>query len=364
MVVAVHDICFAIDESKITPTVPTAEEKTQAFSALVPGRRDTYVYQTEPEYYAQYRKSYYALTFRKSGWDCMRHYEIIAAGCMPFFTDIDDLPKETMQTFPRELVKRAMALRGVDGSAMTIDWALFDKKAYFELLGQLLAYAREHLTCAAMARSFLRKCGWNDLPGARVIFLNDNAFVDYQTDALLIGLKRLLGPDCIDLSGSAFVYDDFPESWTGALYGRGFSCTRILPASLKTDQETVRHYRATMAQPKPSLVVYGHVHRSAPFIKEVRKSGMRTAFVCGEDIHECNLWKDLHQFAQFAHLFVRELGNAGEGTLALYAKPNSITGNSSPRDVSVLGWVLLVAFCLLVATVVAIMISSCSLKSV
>ena len=55
-------------------------EKDLDFAFLIPGRGETYIYQTEPEYYENYQRAYFALTCKKGGWDCMRHYEILASG--------------------------------------------------------------------------------------------------------------------------------------------------------------------------------------------------------------------------------------------------------------------------------------------
>lgn len=44
----------------------------------------SYSYDTEAEYNKQYSESYFAVSSKKAGWDCLRHYEIIAAGCIPY----------------------------------------------------------------------------------------------------------------------------------------------------------------------------------------------------------------------------------------------------------------------------------------
>jgi hypothetical protein len=31
---------------------------------------------------------------KKGGWDCLRHYEIIGNGCMPYFENIEKCPKK------------------------------------------------------------------------------------------------------------------------------------------------------------------------------------------------------------------------------------------------------------------------------
>lgn len=43
--------------------------------------KNTYIFENEEEYYNDYKKSLFAITRKKGGWDCMRHYEILACGC-------------------------------------------------------------------------------------------------------------------------------------------------------------------------------------------------------------------------------------------------------------------------------------------
>ena len=68
-------------------------KKTKILSDLIPGNTKTYIYNTEEEYYNEYKQSYFAITKLKGGWDCMRHYEILADGCIPYFVNIEKCPK-------------------------------------------------------------------------------------------------------------------------------------------------------------------------------------------------------------------------------------------------------------------------------
>lgn len=47
----------------------------------------------ESEYYEDLSKSWFGLTCKKGGWDTLRHYEIIAAGTVLLFRDLDKKPK-------------------------------------------------------------------------------------------------------------------------------------------------------------------------------------------------------------------------------------------------------------------------------
>ena len=52
----------------------------------------SYVFETEEAYYRDLQESKFAVTTRRAGWDCLRHYEIAANGCVPCFRDLDRKP--------------------------------------------------------------------------------------------------------------------------------------------------------------------------------------------------------------------------------------------------------------------------------
>lgn len=95
-------IGFSIPEGKI---VKDSILKTKMISGIIPafGGFSTYAFDNELDYYKEYQSSWYANTWKKGGWDCMRHYEILANGCIPLFTDIHKakqighLPIETLK---------------------------------------------------------------------------------------------------------------------------------------------------------------------------------------------------------------------------------------------------------------------------
>jgi hypothetical protein len=53
---------------------------------------DKYVFETEPDYYADLQKSRFGVTMKRGGWDCLRHYELAANGCVLCFRDLDLKP--------------------------------------------------------------------------------------------------------------------------------------------------------------------------------------------------------------------------------------------------------------------------------
>ncbi len=66
-----------------------ATVKNAFFSAI---GSDSYSFDTEPEYYADLQSSRFGVTTRRAGWDCLRHYELAANGCVLCFRDLDSKP--------------------------------------------------------------------------------------------------------------------------------------------------------------------------------------------------------------------------------------------------------------------------------
>jgi len=95
-------ISFAIPTENIIAYSFPDKQREQAF--IVPGDLSTYIYDREKDYYDGYAISRYAITIKKSGWDCLRHYEILANRCIPYFPGIEKCPMHTMHFFPKTLI--------------------------------------------------------------------------------------------------------------------------------------------------------------------------------------------------------------------------------------------------------------------
>ena len=93
-------IQFAIPKEKILRQVNTKPKNLLA--PLIPGRLNTYIYNDEIDYYKMYQESIFALTYKKAGWDTLRHYEILMNGGLPIFLDIENCPVNTMRNFPKK----------------------------------------------------------------------------------------------------------------------------------------------------------------------------------------------------------------------------------------------------------------------
>lgn len=94
----IKPISFAIPTSK----VDFIKQKTKNLAYINPFNKSTYIYNNEKDYYNDYKEARFAITTRKAGWDCMRHYEILANGSIPCFANLEQCPKQTMTHFPKE----------------------------------------------------------------------------------------------------------------------------------------------------------------------------------------------------------------------------------------------------------------------
>jgi hypothetical protein len=95
----IRPISYAIPAEKIVTAPP---EKSQMFSTHIvdddvarhiEGARSSYPFTSEEEYYADLQRSRFAITTKRAGWDCLRHYEIAANGAVPCFRDLDEKPR-------------------------------------------------------------------------------------------------------------------------------------------------------------------------------------------------------------------------------------------------------------------------------
>lgn len=220
--------------------------RSRNFAAIVPGEKSTYTFHTQQEYYEGYKTSMFALTRKKAGWDCLRHLEIIANGCMPYMLDADLLPLGTMFRWPREALQAVLRLGGVDHAAVQkyaeLDTSLpevsdadlvikdqFNITLYFKLLRGLQAQVREFLTTEAMANyllSFLQ-----DVQIKEVLYVGSpNAtthYPDYMACTLFHGMRSVLGSQVVDFPKRDWMYSNYDQD-RSSVYGHGFTYAFLL----------------------------------------------------------------------------------------------------------------------------------------
>jgi len=139
-----HQRLFPISFAIPTCKVNFVKDKTRDIAICDPRDRSTYIYNNEVDYYNGYQEARLAVTIKKAGWDCMRHYEILANGCLPYFLDIAKCPDLTMTSFPKQLCLNLN--RDLNQMKPTL---LYDKYA-----GVFADHLNKNNTTEALARQF------------------------------------------------------------------------------------------------------------------------------------------------------------------------------------------------------------------
>ena len=280
----IYPISFCIPESVILDATPTKQQ--DAGTGISRGTRKYRFGPGEQQaYYEDYQSSFLGLTYRKGGWDCMRHLEIMANGCLPFFPGIDDCPRYTMAHYPKAMLAEhyrnyANAVT-IQGTEMQFDPAkLSDWPGDYDAKVQaLLHHTRKYLSTRAMAKYVLDKAGHADAKS--VLFISGGKKPDYLCDLLFQGVRELLGAGCVDANKSWWVYDSASDQRVGQLYGNGFTYTRRLP-DIDIDRRDIKQRIAKRAF---DVVVFGAVRRCHDLLPHVRKHYEREEVILidGED---------------------------------------------------------------------------------
>ncbi len=320
-----HPIGFSIPEEKLVPSIPA---KTKLLATSIPGDLKTYIYTNENDYYNDYKQSYFAITTKKAGWDCMRHYEILANGCLPVFPTIDKCPDTILTVFPKELIDKSNKLFNKMRYSINtkVAYSIFnkdeinprlikqlkstsistvDKKIINEcetLRSELLDYTRTYLTTEKVARYVLEKSGKQT--ASTILFLSGNTNPDYLRCLTLHGLKQLFGTKCHDYPKVEHLYTSDTIDYS-KLYGKGMTYSNLLSQSLHDDTQDLK-VEEHIKKRAYDLIIYGSYHRGMPYYKVVTEyyKPDDILLLCGEDKHECNY----KEWVNKGHcVFVREL---------------------------------------------------------
>jgi len=279
-----YPITFSIPKEKICETYNV---KTKILSSLIPGDNSTYIYNTEEEYYNEYKKSYFAITKKKRGWDCLRHYEILANCCIPYFIDIEECPKNTMGLLPKELFFEANLLyhnkfKNKNINEITEE----DINEYNILQKKLLDYTKEYLTTDKMGEYILKKT--NHEKASKILYLSSDINPDYLRCLTLHGFKTLFGNNCHDYIKVPHIYKSDSINYK-ELYGKGITYTNLLDQNLrnnKLDNTIIEDIKNKYYD----IVIYGSYHRGMPHYDLICKTYKPDEIIlfCGEDHHSCN----------------------------------------------------------------------------
>ena len=292
----VYPITFSVPESKIVTGI---QHKTKLLSNLIPGNISTYIYNTEEQYYNEYKSSLFATTTKKSGWDCMRHYEILASGTIPYFPNIENCPNNTMALLPKDLIKYGnIIFEKIRNQPIHEETNV----ECIKLITSLLEYTRANLTTVKMAQYILNKSGFSN--ASKILYLSQDPTPDYLRCLTLHGFKELLGKSCHDYPKVPHIYKSDSIDYS-KLYGKGITYTNLLDTNLHNDvlNSTIEE---DILNCKYDIIIYGSYHRGMPYYDKVLVSypPEKIILLCGEDEHCCNYSK----YVGLGHnVFVREL---------------------------------------------------------
>lgn len=266
-----YPLSYAVPSELIVEDLP---EKTEPIAGLM-SRAKGGAYRFGPGeqdgYYQQYLQAYFAVTGKRGGWDCLRHLEILANGCIPLFEQIEQCPRFTLTHYPKRELQQLReryapaAEQNNTQPIQAIPIDSIDPAAYRQAVLGLLAHCRAHLSTEAMARYFLK---WMKAQDAKsILFLTDDRKPNYSCEMLMHGLRTVLGEGLIDVGKRWWLYKSAEPEAVGQLYGNGFTYTRHLD-DIPIDRGNVKKRLRAGAF---DLVVLGNIELSTPLLPLIRR---------------------------------------------------------------------------------------------
>lgn len=294
----IHPIHFSIPEEKIVKEIP---KKKKILATVIPGNRKTYIFENENDYYQDYQESMFGITCKKMGWDCLRHYEIMANGCIPYFIDIENIPKNTMFRFPKEQIQKSNQLYERIQSKSMEEVTEEEWNEYNRFVEFYLEYMKTFLTTKSVASYILQKVQKKKIE--RILFLSGDMNPDYLRCLTLHGFKSIFHKNVHEYPLIPHIYKlaNFPYH---QLYGKGISYSNLLYLS-EHQFEKDRSILEDIQKHEYDLIIYGNYHRGMPFWEEVNQFYQKNEIIllCGEDEHFCDYHSSfLHDYT----LFIRE----------------------------------------------------------
>ena len=208
-------LSFCIPEECVVADIPN---KKNLLASLIPGDVSTYIFKNkEKEYNEMYKTSRFAITKKKGGWDCLRHYEILMNGCIPLFENLKDCPNNTLTTYPKNLNDEAYELYNnwVENENCIIE--------YNKLCKRFLEHTRNYCTTKNTVKYFLNNIKNGDKV-KNILLITGHAGINYNRESLWIGLKR----HCKEINGMAVECDKIPFLYKDTDNTSDFTYTRRL----------------------------------------------------------------------------------------------------------------------------------------
>lgn len=259
--------------------------------------RKPYQYDVFDDYLETYSKSIYAITFKKGGWDCARHLEIMSVGSVPFFPDVNQLPRYTMIHYPKEFLIRVKTL-GEMGYVPSAD-----------VHHAISKWAEKLMVSSVMSQYFLSQV---KREFSSILFVDESLplFADYLSLYSLIGLKKLFGTGIHELRKTDYIYTDDTSNHK-YLYGRGFGFAKSIDSKSRDNLKfpeltTLEQYQQVFYE--YDLVIVGNMALNPMAVRALE--GMRSStakiYLRGNDLAPSK--KELQNLAKLSGLvFSREI---------------------------------------------------------
>ena len=306
----IYPISYSFPAESIVPYISFKTEHTA---------KHLYQFEKSEDYLKNYRNSFFGMTQKRAGWDCLRHYEILSQGTIPHFTNLENLPLKTMVNFPKELVIHLnkkyyhKSLEEIYKEPSSI--------VYNDLDG-LLQYTKEHLTTEETANYLLEK---SKHESAKEILLLTNLLPtesDYLLSLTTHGFKQLFKGKIDCYPEFDYHYTSFPVEETKKMYGRGFNYTRFLPDHYKSIRTKSEIEKKVQRHEYDCIFLFFDEYSDENVPIDILKwyKHNEIAVICGkdcnpmpdkvpggwitQDTHTCNLTA----IGDLQTLFIRELG--------------------------------------------------------
>ena len=309
----IYPLSYSIPDEYVVNTIDMSN-KIHIQSEIRIGNRTNYMFNAGQEdmYHDYYRKCLFSATKKKGGWDCLRHYEILANGCIPLFENLDNCPKMSLTTLPKQLIK--------ESHKELIPYTDDKQDKYIEYSTRLVHHIRNHCTTSASTRYVLNIL---NKPLKRVLLILGDQGVNYTREFFWIGMKRYIqsiGGVAVEYPKMDYVYTSYPVDQLGGLYGNGYGYSRKLENDYEFTNEEIMDKVKTKYF---DLIVYGKVgpdegHTGTipnfPLWEHVFKRYTRNEIICLYGGDECidltytNKYSEhIYNTLPYAKCFVREL---------------------------------------------------------
>jgi hypothetical protein len=299
-------------------------KKSKDFSDLIPGRPETYQFSfgEELEYRRMYSSVYFAVTMKKGGWDCNRHYEILSAGTVPYFDELECAGLLTMVHLPKTLLLEAHSMTGINRPNLAIDHSRFNLTQYRLLLHRILYYTKHRLTTRKLVEYILKTIQYPMSHKNHSVLFLSHGVPDYMKEFMLHGFTLIFGSSLHVANPPKYLYvyphdkkwtvNNTKEFYSEKLYGFGYAYALSLTKYAKLYERDIKELShdaviiKNIKNRQCTLVVFGSILRRNHLFPIVTRyyNKSRIVVIDGEDESKRS---ERPQYARLATYFLREI---------------------------------------------------------